>query len=189
MRVLLIQQLFKLSDVQRKFQVHDQLSFQRFVRLRFSSLIPDRTTIWSFKECLIQANAIENIFQAVNKQLSKYGSPPRLASAAARLGSGAAAAAVYCLRRPALSAAFLGFLYVLGMLMLASLLVLIGPVCLEADIERRNPIWSSQLGLGEHACIPSTRLRLMTQFKYRHCMIENASFVVHTLSRRCCLFD
>ena len=72
-RVLLIQQLFNLSDEQMEFQLLDRLSFQRFVGLRASSQIPDRTTIWTFKERLIQARASESIFEAVNKQLSRHG--------------------------------------------------------------------------------------------------------------------
>jgi IS5 family transposase len=72
-RVLLIQQLFNLSDEQMEFQLLDRLSFQRFVGLRASSQIPDRTTIWTFKERLIQAGASESIFEAVDKQLSKHG--------------------------------------------------------------------------------------------------------------------
>jgi IS5 family transposase len=50
-----------------------RLGFQRFVGLRASSQIPDRTTIWTFKEHLIQAGASESIFEAVNRQLNKYG--------------------------------------------------------------------------------------------------------------------
>ena len=72
-RVLLIQQLFNLSDEQMEFQLLDRLSFQRFVGLRASSQIPDRTTIWTFKERLIQAGASESVFEAVNRQLSKHG--------------------------------------------------------------------------------------------------------------------
>lgn len=64
-RVLLIQQLFNLSDEQMEFQFLDRLSFQRFAGLRASSQIPDRTTIWTFKERLIQAGASESIFDAV----------------------------------------------------------------------------------------------------------------------------
>ena len=72
-RVLLIQQLFNLSDEQMEFQLLDRLSFQRFVGLRASSQIPDRTTIWIFKERLIKAGASESIFDAVSEQLSKHG--------------------------------------------------------------------------------------------------------------------
>lgn len=72
-RVLLIQQLFNLSDEQMEFQLVDRLSFQRFVGLRGSSQILDRTTIWTFKERLIQAGASESIFDEANRQLSMQG--------------------------------------------------------------------------------------------------------------------
>ena len=72
-RVLLIQQMFNLSDEQMEFQLLDRLSFQRFVGLRASSQIPDRTTVWTFKERLMKAGASESIFDAVNQQLSKHG--------------------------------------------------------------------------------------------------------------------
>ncbi len=51
----------------------------------------------------------------------------RLAGAAAGLASGAAAAAVYCLHCPEMSAAFVGFWYLLGMLVPTALGALIGP--------------------------------------------------------------
>jgi IS5 family transposase len=72
-QVLLIQQLFNLRDEQMAFQLLDRLSFQRFVGLRASSQIPDRTTIWTFKERLIQAGASESVFDAVNRQLARHG--------------------------------------------------------------------------------------------------------------------
>ena len=72
-RLLLIQQMFNLSDEQMEFQLLDRLSYQRFVGLRDSSQIPDRTTIWIFKERLIKAGASESIFDAVNCQLAKHG--------------------------------------------------------------------------------------------------------------------
>ncbi len=72
-RVLVIQQLYNLSDEQMEFQLLDRLSFQRFVGLRQSSQAPDRTTIWTFKERLIKAGATERIFEAVNRQLDRHG--------------------------------------------------------------------------------------------------------------------
>lgn len=72
-RVLLIQQLFNLSDEQMGFQLLDRLSFHRLVGLRTSSQFPDRTTIWTFKERLIKAGASETVFDAVNRQLSRHG--------------------------------------------------------------------------------------------------------------------
>ncbi|SCC95929.1 transposase [Thiomonas sp. X19] len=72
-RVLVIQQMYNLSDEQMEFQLLDRLSFQRFVGLRQSSQAPDRTTIWTFKERLIKAGASERIFEAVNRQLDRHG--------------------------------------------------------------------------------------------------------------------
>jgi IS5 family transposase len=72
-RILLIQQLFNLSDEQMEFQLLDRLSFQRFTRLVDTSQIPDRTTIWTFKERLIQAGASQSVFSAVNRQLAQHG--------------------------------------------------------------------------------------------------------------------
>lgn len=72
-RVIVLQQLYNLSDEQMEYQLLDRLSFQRFVGLRHSSQIPDRTTLWSFKERLIQANARETLFDAVNRELDKHG--------------------------------------------------------------------------------------------------------------------
>lgn len=72
-RVLILQQLYNLSDEQMEFQLLDRLSFQRFTRLRHSSQIPDRTTLWTFRERLIQAGATETLFEAANQELAKQG--------------------------------------------------------------------------------------------------------------------
>lgn len=72
-RVLVVQQMFNLSDEQMEYQLLDRLSFQRFVGLLHSSQIPDRTTIWTFKERLITAQASAVIFDAVQSQLNASG--------------------------------------------------------------------------------------------------------------------
>jgi IS5 family transposase len=72
-RVLVLQQLHGLSDEQMEYQLLDRLSFQRFAGLRHSSQIPDRTTIWTFRERLIAAHAHETLFDAVERQLHRHG--------------------------------------------------------------------------------------------------------------------
>jgi IS5 family transposase len=72
-RTLLLQQLYNLSDEQMEFQLLDRLSFQRFVGLRHSSQIPDRTTLWTFRERLVAAGAAETLFDAVQGELAKHG--------------------------------------------------------------------------------------------------------------------
>jgi IS5 family transposase len=72
-RALFLQQLYGLSDEQLEFQLLDRLSFQRFVGLRRSSQIPDRTTFWTFRERLKDAGAAETIFTAVRRELARHG--------------------------------------------------------------------------------------------------------------------
>jgi len=72
-RILIIQQLHNLSDEQAEYQLLDRLSFQRFVGLRHSSAIPDRTTIWNFRERLVQADAHDLLFTEFNRQIEAAG--------------------------------------------------------------------------------------------------------------------
>jgi len=72
-KILLLQQLYNLSDEQSEFQLLDRLTFQRFVGPRNSSQVPDRTTYWTFRERPIKAKASGSIFAAVNQQLDKHG--------------------------------------------------------------------------------------------------------------------
>ncbi len=72
-RAFILQSLYGLSDEQMEFQVLDRLSFQRFLGLRRSSQVPDRTTFWTFRERLTAARAGEALFEAVNRQLARHG--------------------------------------------------------------------------------------------------------------------
>ncbi|MCY1427136.1 hypothetical protein D9M71_429700 [compost metagenome] len=54
-RLLVLQQLFNLSDEQMEFQLLERMSFQRFPGLKSSARVPDRNTIWNFRERLVQA--------------------------------------------------------------------------------------------------------------------------------------
>ena len=72
-RILIIQERFNLSDEQMEFQLLDRLSFQRFVGLRRSSQIPDRTTIWLFRDRLVKAGCPDLVFESVNRQIAMAG--------------------------------------------------------------------------------------------------------------------
>lgn len=56
-----------------EFQLLDRLSIGGFVCLRTNSQIADRTTICTFIERSIKAQASESIFDAINQQLGKHG--------------------------------------------------------------------------------------------------------------------
>jgi IS5 family transposase len=76
--MLILQQLFNLSDEELEFQVNDRRSFEEFVRLGVMRLgvinsIPDATTVTFFKERLRKAGVIEEIFEMFEGYLSSQG--------------------------------------------------------------------------------------------------------------------
>ena len=72
-RAWVLQNLYGLSDEQMEYQVLDRLSFQRFLGLRRSSQVPDRTTFWTFRERLTTRKTGDALFEAVNRQLAQHG--------------------------------------------------------------------------------------------------------------------
>jgi transposase, IS5 family len=60
--VLILQTLYALSDEQIEYQLKDRLSFMRFVGLALHEPVPDATTVWLFREPLVQAEAIKRLF-------------------------------------------------------------------------------------------------------------------------------
>ncbi len=82
---------------------------------------------WRYCPLLIMLMALP-VF-AVSLHIMRELAPTRLrlAGAAAGLASGGAAAAVYCLHCPEISAAFVGFWYLLGMLVPTAIGALLGP--------------------------------------------------------------
>ena len=55
--MLVLQQLFNLSDDELEFQVNDRRSFEEFVGLGVMNNIPDATTVALFRERLRKAGA------------------------------------------------------------------------------------------------------------------------------------
>ncbi len=70
-KVLVLQALYSLSDDQAEFQIQDRLSFMRFLNLGLGDKVPDTKTIWLFREHLVQAGAIENLFARFDRHLSR----------------------------------------------------------------------------------------------------------------------
>jgi IS5 family transposase len=70
-RALLIQQLFNLSGAQMEIRLIDRIGLQRFVGLRSSSQTPIQATFSMFMERLMQSEACDSTFDALNVQLSK----------------------------------------------------------------------------------------------------------------------
>ncbi|WP_174764231.1 transposase, partial [Andreprevotia sp. IGB-42] len=62
-----------MSDEQREYQVLDRSSFQRFLGIKDSGKVPDRNTVWTFREKLVQAGLGAALFDEVNRQLQAHG--------------------------------------------------------------------------------------------------------------------
>jgi IS5 family transposase len=72
-RIVVLQKLYGLSDEQVEYQILDRKTFQRFVGLEDSSQVPDRTTVWEFRERLVVAGAETVLFDAVDRELNRHG--------------------------------------------------------------------------------------------------------------------
>ena len=53
-KVLILQKYYNLSEEDTEFQILDRFSFQRFLALSISDKVPDKNTIWLFKQRLSQ---------------------------------------------------------------------------------------------------------------------------------------
>ncbi|MEC5079291.1 transposase [Xanthomonas oryzae] len=72
-RVLLLQQLYTLSDDALEYQLLDRCSVVRFVGLEDSGKVPDAKTIWVWRERLKNKHVIGNISTAISGQLARAG--------------------------------------------------------------------------------------------------------------------
>lgn len=73
LKMLFLQYTFNLSDEELEDQLIDRLSFQQFVGLSFEQDIPDFTTIWKFKEALIQSGKMDRLFSSIVHQIELHG--------------------------------------------------------------------------------------------------------------------
>ncbi len=106
-KVLVIQTLYTLSDEQTEFQIKDRLSFQRFLGLGLGDTVPDANTIWTFREALTKAKAIEGLLRRFDAALKNAGYLAMSGQiidasivAAPRLPSTTRAASASCSTRP-----------------------------------------------------------------------------------------
>jgi IS5 family transposase len=67
--MLILQQLFNLSDEEVDFQVNDRRSFEEFVALGVMNSIPDATTVAFFRERLRKVGVIEELFEMFEADL------------------------------------------------------------------------------------------------------------------------
>jgi IS5 family transposase len=72
-KILILQSLYNLSDDTTEFQILDRHSFGRFLGLHISQKVPDATTSWRFREDLIKAGIVEELFATFDAHLRANG--------------------------------------------------------------------------------------------------------------------
>ena len=72
-KMVVLAALYNLSDEQLEIQVRDRLSFMRFLDLDLHDPVPDATTIWLFREALVEAKLIDTLFELFDRHLAGKG--------------------------------------------------------------------------------------------------------------------
>ena len=72
-KVLVLQQLYNLSDEQAEYQIRDRYSFGRFLGLHPEDPVPDARTIWRFREGLKSSGVLESLFGELGSQIEARG--------------------------------------------------------------------------------------------------------------------
>ena len=62
-KIMLLQAMHTLSDERCEYLIRDRLSFMRFLGIGLGDPVPDANTIWTFREALKRAGAVERLFQ------------------------------------------------------------------------------------------------------------------------------
>jgi transposase, IS5 family len=72
-KIVVLQSLYNLSDEQTEFMIRDRLSFMRFLDLGLEDTVPDATTLWLFRETLVEAKLIDTLFDRFGQHLAAKG--------------------------------------------------------------------------------------------------------------------
>ena len=76
-RMLVLQSLHGLSLEATEYLVRDRLSWMRFCRLGLGDAVPDANTLWDFREALIRAGALDDLFAELDRAIAAAGYLPR----------------------------------------------------------------------------------------------------------------
>jgi IS5 family transposase len=72
-KLLVLQQLYNISDEELEYQVSDRLSFMQFLGLGLADAVPDATTVWLFRKQLSEQKLIEPLFGQFDEYLIEQG--------------------------------------------------------------------------------------------------------------------
>jgi IS5 family transposase len=71
LKLLVLQQWYGLSDYELERQAGDRISFRHF--LGYPATIPDRSTIWAFKNRLVDAGVLDGLWTDLQEQIDARG--------------------------------------------------------------------------------------------------------------------
>ncbi|QCS47990.1 IS5 family transposase [Picosynechococcus sp. PCC 11901] len=72
-KLLILQRLYGISDEALEYQVNDRLSFMKFVGLGIEDKVPDATTVWLFRQKLVEQKLAAALFEKFEGYLQKQG--------------------------------------------------------------------------------------------------------------------
>ncbi len=72
-KAIVLCELYNLSDEQFEYQLRDRLSFMRFLGLGLEDPAPDATTVWLYREQLVRAELVDELFDAFDAHLKAQG--------------------------------------------------------------------------------------------------------------------
>ncbi|WP_416670108.1 IS5 family transposase [Egbenema bharatensis] len=72
-KLLVLQQLYNISDEELEYQVSDRLSFMQFMGFGLADEVPDATTVWLFRKQLSEQGLIEAVFEQFDGYLVEQG--------------------------------------------------------------------------------------------------------------------
>lgn len=72
-KMLILQQMYAISDDELEFQVNDRISFMEFIGLGIEDQIPDAKTVWSFRQKLSEYGLVEEVFTRFDDHLRDQG--------------------------------------------------------------------------------------------------------------------
>ena len=76
-KMLVLQNLYNLSDEELEYQINDRLSFMKFLGLSIEDTVPDATTLWLFREKIKEKRLEVEIFERFNEYLNHSGYKPQ----------------------------------------------------------------------------------------------------------------
>lgn len=72
-KLLVLQQLYNISDEELEYQVSDRFSFMQFMGFSLADEVPDATTVWLFRKQLSERGLIEQLFEQFDGYLTQQG--------------------------------------------------------------------------------------------------------------------